>query len=470
MLGTSEEAQMQGDKTYVTHGGATQQQQHEGEAAAPPSSGLSGGDGGGLGAGGYGAGGGRSKMSLAPFSDAPEGVRGVLSAVSGMFAARGMADTCGVVKFFARDCVVDTPLAFTHRKGEMRVGLYLGNLLFGSSTRFRPAFVEWGSSGPGSSAVEITGEMVLAPRRTLLVPPTLLLPRELRFRATVVCGVRGDLDGGSSAGAGAGLIEYVRFRAHNLPVPPAFLRSAIGGTVASALHATEPIWSQAAGLWGEDFYARRQQQRAHGAAGFGSGAGPFGGGAPGPHAVGYGSHAGGAGLSGAVADTTNAAIDFGSAVVNRAAEYVGYFASTARHAAESVLPSALVGGAGHPHGTTAAAGGTMPAGGGGGYAYGAGTTMGLGGGGGYGGASPTAASGLTGFARDVAAKGSDVAQKARGKAGEATGLGASRKTAGGMGGGGMGSGGTGTYAAATAAPEAGGARRRERGVTTGGAD
>jgi hypothetical protein len=434
------------------------------------------------------------KMSLAPFNDAPEGVKRVLSAVSGVLAARSMDAKCAVLGPFSRDVVVDTPFALLHRKGELRVLSYalLGALF--EAARFEPAYVEYGAAGAGKSVVEGVGQIVLCPRRSLLFPPSLLLPSQVRFRATVIAGVRGPLE--------SGLIDYVRFRPQNLPLPPAFLRSAVGGTAASALHASEPLWSNLAWLWGDNFWTarheRHRQQRMVGGGygGYGYGEGGFGAGRVGA--------AGGGGVLAAAHDVSNAAIDFGSSLASRAGEYLGYFASTARHAAEAVLPEALVPGHAATATTTmgtrglgAGYGGTTTTGGYGSAGYGGAGYGGAGyGGAGYGATGPAAATstmagggmagaptttaaaaagpggGLTGAARDVAAKGADVAHKTAAKVGEVTGMGGTTTT--GVAGGKMGgttgttaAGGAPSYAAAAAAPESGAARRRER--TAGGA-
>jgi hypothetical protein len=463
MLGTSEEAQRFGEQTFETT--------ERGAGLAPA--------GGGTGAGGVGAGAGRSaaaapeeasaepstasKMSLSPFADAPSGVKRVLSAVGGVLAARDMRQLCGVVgPAFARDVVCDGPLALLHRKGELRVASYASGLLF-DAVRFEPAFCEFGTTGPGTQAVEAVGTLVLSPRRTILVPPTLLLPREVRLRATVTAGVRGDLDSGA--------IDFLRLRAQNLPVAPAFLRSAVGGTLASAAHAAEPVWGQLAWAWGDHFYAERaRRQQAARAAGGAFGGGGGGGGGYGA-AVGAGGgrpHPHGGGIVGAAHDASNQAIDYGSAFVSRAAEYVGYFAATARHAAEAVLPEALVphggGGAGGAGGAGGGGGGFPPppggAGsptasyspvGGGGGMMGGGMMTGAGTGGGpRATTTATGGGGLAGAARDVAAKGADVARGATG------------------GGGGGAGGKTGPSYAAVAAPESAGARRREHAAAVSG--
>lgn len=365
-----------------------------------------------------------SKMSLAPFDDAPPGVKRILSALTGMLSARGMGDHCAVIgPAFARDVVIDTPFAILHRKGQLRIVCYT---LFGSlfeAARFEPVFVEYGAASPGTNALEVVGQMVFRPKRTLLLPPSLLLPRELKFRAAITVGVRGDFD--------SGLIEFARFRPQNLPIPPAFLRSAIGGTVASALHASEPVWSQFAWLWGDNFWAERnerhryqqQQQRmmygGHGGHGYEWGIG---------------------GAMDAAHDLSNAAIDFGSSLASRAAEYAGYAAATARHAAEAVLPEALLPGGGTGATTVATATTAMPSG----YGYDGATTA----------TTTTTGGGLAGAARDVPAKGADAARKTAAKVGEAAGLG----------GAGAGAGKGPTYAA-VAAPESSAARRRERTAT-----
>jgi hypothetical protein len=354
MLGTNPEAERFGAKTFMTgHQGAGGERQ-EAAAAAPAGAGETGATGGATATTTMGS---SSKMSLAPFDDAPQGVKRVIGSLGGMIAARGMADHCAVMgPTFARDVVVDTPFAILHRLGDLRCACYA---LFGSlttSARFEPAYCEWGPAGPSANALEVVGTMIFHPRKTILFPPSLVVPSEIRFRATVMAGVAGDWE--------TGKIEYARFRPENLPIVPGFLRSLIGGNAARLLHTTEPYWGWLAGLvGGDEFYSERRG----GGGGHGSGAGGFvgtGGGYVGTGA-GHRHHYPGGSF-------TDSAIDYGSSLVSRAAAYAGALTATARRAAEAVLPDALVpGGGGHP--THVGAGG-IGAGGGGGHGYGAPTT------------------------------------------------------------------------------------------------
>jgi hypothetical protein len=47
-----------------------------------------------------------------------------------------------------------------------------------------------------SHLVEVSGTLLVYPRRTILVPASLLLPESIPVRSTISIGVNGDLDTG----------------------------------------------------------------------------------------------------------------------------------------------------------------------------------------------------------------------------------------------------------------------------------
>lgn len=52
------------------------------------------------------------------------------------------------------------------------------------------------SVGMNSHLVEVSGTLLVYPRRTILLPATLLLPESIPVRSTISIGVNGDLDTG----------------------------------------------------------------------------------------------------------------------------------------------------------------------------------------------------------------------------------------------------------------------------------
>jgi hypothetical protein len=50
--------------------------------------------------------------------------------------------------------------------------------------------------GMNSHLVEVSGTLLVYPRRTILVPASLLLPESIPVRSTISIGVNGDLDTG----------------------------------------------------------------------------------------------------------------------------------------------------------------------------------------------------------------------------------------------------------------------------------
>jgi hypothetical protein len=51
-----------------------------------------------------------------------------------------------------------------------------------------------------SHLVEVSGTLLVYPRRTILLPATLLLPESIPVRSTISIGVNGDLDTGLVSG------------------------------------------------------------------------------------------------------------------------------------------------------------------------------------------------------------------------------------------------------------------------------
>jgi len=167
--------------------------------------------------------------------------------------------------------------------------------------------------------VTISASIAFFPRRTLLAPPTLLLPKRLELHAELEACVKGDLQSGKvrwgmgwlgGVGVGVGLIwwgggggdlggegaaaaevycqqsnhpcdhatphhhhrpadlpltihqiEWIMLRPSNVPLLPGFIRSAAGQLLAFPLHMTEPVWSLAP-VWpllGESFWADKRK-------------------------------------------------------------------------------------------------------------------------------------------------------------------------------------------------------------------
>eukprot|EP00878_Enallax_costatus_P039881 GHUV01045810.1.p1 GENE.GHUV01045810.1~~GHUV01045810.1.p1 ORF type:complete len:285 (-),score=82.83 GHUV01045810.1:374-1228(-) len=104
--------------------------------------------------------------------------------------------------------------------------------------------------GMSSHVLEVSGTLLVSPKRTFLLPATLLLPETIPIRSTIYIGVNGPLE--------AGVVELVTVKWHNLPALPNFLRAYNGFMFGTVPHLLEPIWSYLPEFVGDNFYKTRR--------------------------------------------------------------------------------------------------------------------------------------------------------------------------------------------------------------------
>ncbi|WIA32154.1 hypothetical protein OEZ86_003003 [Tetradesmus obliquus] len=179
----------------------------------------------------------------------PSGVARVVSNVLALFEARTMSEHCAPMPVLSKHVVWDAPPFLLSRKGSVRVSAYLFKFI--ARQRFVPSLVQVRSVGMNSHLVEVSGTLLVYPRRTILLPATLLLPESIPVRSTISIGVNGDLD--------TGLVELVAVKWHNLPSLPNFLRAGNGLAFGTVPHLLEPLWSYLPEFVGDDFYRRKRE-------------------------------------------------------------------------------------------------------------------------------------------------------------------------------------------------------------------
>lgn len=179
----------------------------------------------------------------------PSGVARVVSNVLSLFEARTMSEHCAPMPVLSKHVVWDAPPFLLSRKGSVRVSAYLFKFI--ARQRFVPSLVQVRRVGMNSHLVEVSGTLLVYPRRTILLPPTLLLPESIPVRSTISIGVNGDLD--------TGLVELVAVKWHNLPSLPNFLRAGNGLAFGTVPHLLEPLWSYLPEFVGDDFYRRKRE-------------------------------------------------------------------------------------------------------------------------------------------------------------------------------------------------------------------
>uniref|UniRef100_A0A383WEQ3 Uncharacterized protein n=1 Tax=Tetradesmus obliquus TaxID=3088 RepID=A0A383WEQ3_TETOB len=130
--------------------------------------------------------------------------------------------------------------------------------------------------GNSRTIIDIEGTAYVAPKRSWLVPLSMLLPVSIGIRATIRLGVRGALDTGRSWSNAVsafqifieqlglmgpiytGRIELIDGQWHNLPRLPTLIREFNGLMMGSLPHLTEPWWSRGLEFVGDDYYKRQR--------------------------------------------------------------------------------------------------------------------------------------------------------------------------------------------------------------------
>ena len=138
-------------------------------------------------------GGSRYVSTYTPDSLPPEVAR-IVNGVARLFSARSMTEHCEIMGLLSKNLIWDAPPILTDRKGHLRVAAYLAK--FAADLRLEPSLIQVQQLTHDRHVVEILGSVYLMPKRTILVWPTLLLPKELPIRCTIRLGVRGPLPTG----------------------------------------------------------------------------------------------------------------------------------------------------------------------------------------------------------------------------------------------------------------------------------
>eukprot|EP00878_Enallax_costatus_P027734 GHUV01029883.1.p1 GENE.GHUV01029883.1~~GHUV01029883.1.p1 ORF type:complete len:355 (-),score=107.59 GHUV01029883.1:374-1438(-) len=178
----------------------------------------------------------------------PMGVDRIVTNIIRLFEARNMGEHCASMPIMAKNVVWDAPQFLLSRKGSVRVSSYFFKYV--AHQRFVPSLVEVRPVGMSSHVLEVSGTLLVSPKRTFLLPATLLLPETIPIRSTIYIGVNGPLE--------AGVVELVTVKWHNLPALPNFLRAYNGFMFGTVPHLLEPIWSYLPEFVGDNFYKTRR--------------------------------------------------------------------------------------------------------------------------------------------------------------------------------------------------------------------
>jgi hypothetical protein len=178
----------------------------------------------------------------------PSGVDRIVTNIIRLFEARNMGEHCASMPIMAKNVVWDAPQFLLSRKGSVRVSSYF--FKFVAHQKFIPSLVEVRPVGMNNHVLEVSGTLLVRPKRTILLPATLLLPETMPIRSTIYIGVNGPLD--------SGVVELVTVKWHNLPALPNFLRAYNGFMFGTVPHLLEPMWSYLPEFVGDNFYKTRR--------------------------------------------------------------------------------------------------------------------------------------------------------------------------------------------------------------------
>eukprot|EP00882_Tetradesmus_deserticola_P001620 GHRQ01001746.1.p1 GENE.GHRQ01001746.1~~GHRQ01001746.1.p1 ORF type:complete len:234 (+),score=98.83 GHRQ01001746.1:159-860(+) len=184
----------------------------------------------------------------------PAGVARIVNGARKLFEVRTMQEHVDLMNgLLARDVTYDAPPILINNREDMRVAVYLAKSI--ATLTLQPALVSVQPLGNGRTIVDVQGSAYVMPKRSWLVPLSLLLPASICIRATIRLGVRGPLE--------TGRIELIDGQWHNLPRFPTLIREFNGIMMGSLPHLTEPLWSLGLEFVGDDYYKRRRlaQQR-----------------------------------------------------------------------------------------------------------------------------------------------------------------------------------------------------------------
>ncbi|KAF6264806.1 hypothetical protein COO60DRAFT_1482685 [Scenedesmus sp. NREL 46B-D3] len=184
----------------------------------------------------------------------PPGVARIVDGARKLFEVRTMQEHVDLMgSLLARDVTYDAPPILIGNREDMRVAVYLAKSI--ATLTLQPALVSVQPLGNGRTIVDVEGTAYVAPKRSWLVPLSLLLPVSIGIRATIRLGVRGPLE--------TGRIELIDGQWHNLPRLPVLMREFNGLMMGSLARLTEPWWSRGLEYVGDDYYKRQRlgQQR-----------------------------------------------------------------------------------------------------------------------------------------------------------------------------------------------------------------
>eukprot|EP00775_Hariotina_reticulata_P010716 gene10716-10872_t len=186
-----------------------------------------------------------------PGAELPSGVARIVETVKLLFQVRLMQEHVDAMTPLDKDILWDAPPILLTGKESMRVCMYLAKSI--AFLSLEPELIHVYPLGFDRTIVEIQATCLLAPKHTVLVPITLLLPDSVPIRATLKVGVKGPLDSGK--------IELIDGKWHNLPSFPNIIRSFNAFVMGTLMYFTEPFWSWTLELVGDDYYRKQWQAR-----------------------------------------------------------------------------------------------------------------------------------------------------------------------------------------------------------------
>jgi hypothetical protein len=180
----------------------------------------------------------------------PPGVSRIVLGARRIFEARTMQEHEDVTRdMLSKDVAWDAPPIITCDRDDLRVCAYLAKSI--AYLTLYPRLVQVLPIGNERTIVEVHGVCSVMPKRTWLIPLTMLLPKELPIRATIRLGVKGPLE--------TGKIELIDGKWHNLPSLPNFIREFNGFMMGTVPHWTEGLWGWTTELVGDDYYKMKRE-------------------------------------------------------------------------------------------------------------------------------------------------------------------------------------------------------------------
>lgn len=198
-------------------------------------------------------GGGRSLPSAAASytpDNMPAGVARIVDGARKIFEVRTMQEHEDVTRgMLEKDVIWDAPPILTSDRDDLRVAAYLAKSI--AYLTLYPRLIQVLPLGNDRTIVEVHGICSVFPKRSWLVPISLVLPKEVPIMATIRLGVKGPLE--------VGKIEVIDGKWHNLPCLPNFIRSFNGFMMGTLPHWTEGLWGWTTEFVGDDYYSKKRE-------------------------------------------------------------------------------------------------------------------------------------------------------------------------------------------------------------------